>query len=352
MIDLKDKKILIIKLRYIGDTLSIVPVIENLKFNAPDATVDVMVQKGTEDVIRYHPDINKVIIYDRNEARQGIFSTLTYYRKLVSKMRSVKYDYILDFTLGDRAAVVSFLSGAPERITYREASTLSHILMTHIVEADPFKSHIVDHQLKALEYFGITTFNRSMSIHEPPEVEAKVSGLLKDSGIEKDSWCIAIHPGARGKLRQWRSERFAQIIDRIKNKYNASILLIGGPDERTVLDDVERAVTTQLSLRSTDLTLLEMASLLKKCRLFIGNDSAPGHIAAAAGCSTLSVFGPTFPHMWSPLAQKGEVIFKDVPCCGCKQLACIRPDDICMDMILVDEVWEKVETLLKSCELK
>ena len=106
----------------------------------------------------------------------------------------------------------------------------------------------------------------------------------------------------------------------------------------------------QASFKSTDLTLLEMAGLLKRCQLFIGNDSAPGHIAAAVNCPTLTLFGPTFPHMWRPISSMGEVVFKNVPCCGCRQENCIRPEKNCMDMIGVDEVWEKVEELLPKLD--
>ena len=65
--DLNGKKIIIIKLRYIGDTISIIPIVENLKRNAPDTRLDIMVHKGTEEVLEFHPDIRKIWKYDRNQ---------------------------------------------------------------------------------------------------------------------------------------------------------------------------------------------------------------------------------------------------------------------------------------------
>lgn len=346
--DLNGKKILIIKLRYIGDTISIIPVVENLKREVPNADVDVMVHKGTEDVLSFHPDIRKVWIYDRNLARKNIITAISYHVTLIKNMRSERYDMVIDFTHGDRAAFLAFMTGAPERITYQDSSTLSHLLMNRVIESDRLKQHIVDYQLEALKYFGINTFKREMTIHIPESAESRMNHLLSVSGIHHDSLNVAIHPGARGGLRQWRAERFAEIARRLKDTYNADIILIGGPGEDALVDAVEKRMGFKASFRSTNLRLLEVASLLGRCRLFIGNDSAPGHMAAALGCPHLILFGPTFPHMWRPLGDRGDVIFKNVSCCGCPQERCDCPEKNCMDLIEVDEVWEKVEKLFVS----
>jgi ADP-heptose:LPS heptosyltransferase len=107
-----------------------------------------------------------------------------------------------------------------------------------------------------------------------------------------------------------------------------------------------------VSLRLTDLSLLELGAFLRRCSLFIGNDSAPGHIAGAVNCPNLILFGPTFPHMWRPLSPVGEVIFKDVSCCGCRQETCIRPEENCMELIEVEEVWEKVQEMLSQSQVQ
>ncbi|MBW2609681.1 MAG: glycosyltransferase family 9 protein [Deltaproteobacteria bacterium] len=344
--DLNGKKILIIKLRYIGDTLSIIPVVENLKRNAAHAEVDVMVHKGTEDVLAFHPDIRKIWVYDRIKAQKKIVSTICYHKSFIKNMRYEKYDFVIDFTHGDRAAFLSFMIGAPQRITYRDSSTLSRILMNRIIDSDPFKHHIVDHQLESLRYFGMDTFKREMTVHIPESSELHIDHLLSTAGIGHDSLNVAIHPGARGKLRQWKPERFAEIARRLRDVYKANIILIGGAKEGDLVDAVEREMGFPASFGSTELSLLEMAALLRRCSLFLGNDSAPGHIAAAVKCPSLTLFGPTFPHMWRPLDPVGEVVFKDVPCCGCKQKICTRPDNSCMDLIEADEVWNKVERLI------
>jgi heptosyltransferase-2 len=346
MIDMGGKRLLIIKLRYIGDTLSLLPVIENLREKARNVTVDVMVNKGTEEVLSYHPGIKKLWIYDRHLAKINTFSSISYHINFIKNLRSEKYDIAIDFTHGDRAAFLAFMTGAPERITYQDSSTLSHILMNHFIRSDPSKYHIVDYQLQSLRPFGMDHFERRMRLYLHESLDLRVDHLLSASGISHDTLVALIHPGARGRLRQWRPERFAEIARRLMERYGAAIILLGGPGEDDLVEEVERWMGFSASFKSTHLSLLEMAALLKRCHIFIGNDSAPAHIAAAVDCPQLILFGPTFPHMWRPISHMGEVVFKNVPCCGCRQERCIRPSDHCMDLIEVNEVWEKVEKLL------
>lgn len=349
MIDLNNKKILIIKLRYIGDTLSIVPVVGALKQNVPTAVVDVMVHRNTEDLVTHHPDINNVLIYDRSAARNSAISSVSYHINFIKALRAERYDVVIDFTLGDRAAFLSFMTGAPHRISYRDSSTLSHILMNQIVDSDPSSKHIVDYQLESLQHLGISSFEKNMMIHIPEAVREKTDILFKTIGLnESMDLRVVIHPGARGIFRQWKPERFGEIARLLKEIYNVKIILVGGPGEQNIVDKVERAMGFSASFRSTEMGLLDMAALFEKSHLFIGNDSAPGHIAAAVNCPSISLFGPTFPHMWRPYGNNGEAIFKELPCCGCRQEKCIRPEESCMDLIKTEEVWEKVEGLLKT----
>ena len=348
VMDLAGKKVLLIKLRYIGDTLSMIPVVDNLKGKVSDIIVDVMVNRGTEDVLIYHPDIRKLWVYDRKLARKNIVSSAYYHKRLIRQLRLENYDFVIDFTHGDRAAFLSFMTGAPNRITYQNSTKLSHLVMNRFILSDPFKYHIVDYQLESLRSFGLDNFNRTLKIHIPDFIHEDIDNLLSRSEVSSKSPRVLIHPGTRGRLRQWRPERFAEIARRLKENYRAAIFLVGGPEEAELVEKVERDMGFPASLKSTGLNLLLLAALLNRCQLFIGNDSAPGHIAAAVNCPNLTLFGPTFPHMWRPLSSRGEVVFKDVPCCGCRQERCIRQDNNCMDLIEVDEVWEKVQELIST----
>jgi predicted lipopolysaccharide heptosyltransferase III len=345
-VDLNGKHILIVKLRYIGDTLSIVPVVENLKRKAPESLVDVLVNRGTEPVVIHHPDIRNTWVYDYRLSKRAGYRSLRYQLGLFRRLRRCRYDVVIDFTHGDRAAVISFLTGAPVRVTHAHAGTLSQWLMNRFADSDPAAHHIVDHQLASLEELGLDGLEPTTSLHVPAPVRRAVERRIEAAELPGGRPWVAVHPGARGELRRWRGERFAELIERLRAETSAAVLLVGGPGEEAVLEAVQARLGRPTDLCSCDLGLLELGELLRRCALFVGNDSAPGHLAAAAGCPTVSLFGPTFPHMWRPLGRRGEVLFKDPPCCGCRQEACARPDAWCMDLIGVDEVWRAVLRLL------
>lgn len=349
--NLEGKKALIIQLQYIGDTIAIIPLVENLKEKIPTATVDLMLNQGTELLLAHHPDIRKIWRYDRKTAKINILSELRYSINLIKQLRSEKYDVVICLTAGDRASFLSFATGASLRLTHYSSSHLSRLLMNQFVRPrDGETPHFVDYHLEILRFLGIGNCKKNFTIHIPPPVATEVDRQLAGAGISEGSLLVALHPGARKKWRQWPPGRFAQIARLLRDRFHAAIILVGGPDEEELVRSVESNMGFPPALRSNSLNLLEMAALFARCHLFIGNDSAPGHIASAVACPTLTLFGPTFPQLSRPYGAGGEVIFKNLPCCGCRQEEdfCPRPENTCMHLIEVDEVWEKVETLLTA----
>ncbi len=348
---LEGKKILILQLLYIGDTIAIIPLVENLKNSVPFLAVDIMVNQGTESLLAHHPDIRKVWTYDRKSAKRNILSELRYSANLIKRLRSEKYDVVISLTVGDRASFLSFATGAPLRLTHYSPSRLSRFLMNQFVHLEGDKPlHFVDYNLELLRFWGISNYHKNFRIHIPQTVAADIDRQLAAAGINKAPLMVAIHPGARKKMRQWPPERFARIARLLRERYQAAIILVGGPDEEGIVDKMEENMGFQPAFRSTGLSLLELAALFARCHLFLGNDSAPGHIAAAVNCPTLTLFGPNFPQLCQPIGPRAAVIFKNLPCCGCRheEEFCLHPQDTCMQQIEVDEVWEKIEALLTT----
>ncbi len=347
-IQLSRQKILIVKLQYVGDTMSVVPVVAALKRHAPGLTVDVLIHKECAELIAHHSDIRKVWVYDRDQAKKSFFSTITYHLPLIAKLRREKFDIVIALTQGERPFFLSLATGAPVRLTYRIASVITR-MMNAIPEGKTTRRHFIEVDVDILRYFGIENRDVNLMIPIPEEVRARILKRLA-LVISPGQTTVAIHPGARKKTRQWKPERFAQITARLRDRYGAAIVLLGGADEQGLLDDIERLMGFPAALKSSSLSLLDMAAVFAECRLFIGNDSGPGHIAAAVGCPTLSLFGPNYPVLCRPYSASGEVIFKNLDCCGCRQEEhlCVRPDDTCMDLISVDEVWSAAQKILEG----
>ena len=338
-------KILIIKLRYIGDTLTLLPVVRAIKKERPDSHVAVMIYKGTEGILRYQKEIDEIILIDRKEIKQSIF-----FKRLQNGLKTCidvykkGVDIVIDLTGSDRSGLIAWATRARLRIGAPLGNLWERFAYHELIEGNPQKEHIVDYQLASLKRLGFHTQEADATIIVPQEIEKRVREQWASAINSKP--LIIIHPGARGSLRRWREERFAQVADRLINTYHAHIVLIGGPSEEDTLDQVEARMARKPAARTTSLPLIEVAALLKQAQLFIGNDTATGHIAAGVGTPHVILFGPTFPHLWAPRGARGFSIFKSPDCCGCRQISCPKKENPCMDWISAEEVWKAAISLL------
>jgi len=338
-------KVLIIKLRYIGDTLTLLPVLRAIKQNKPEARVSLMIYKGTEGILAYQKGIAEIILLDRREMKQrSLFKRFSYDLKTLREVYKKKFDWVIDLTSSDRSGFISWATRSRLRIGAPLGNPLERFAYHRLIEADPQKTHILDYQLASLKEFGLAVQEPDTTIFIPEEITKKIDEQWILTNNSKP--LVIIHPGARKPRRQWREEHFAQIADRLKAKYNARIFLIGGPGEESILDRVEGQMAQKPEAQTTSLPLIEVAALLNRAQLFIGNDTATGHIAAGVGTPHIILFGPTFPHLWAPKGAKGISIFKSPDCCGCRQASCLQKDNPCMDWIGVEDVWEAVGELL------
>lgn len=338
-------KVLIIKLRYIGDTLTLLPVARAIKENWPDSRVAVMIYKDTEGILAYQKEIDEMILIDREEIkRRGLFKRLQNSLKTCIDVYRKGVDIVIDLTGSDRSGFISWATRARLRIGAPLGNLLERLAYHELIEADPQKDHIIDYQLASLKRLGLQTREADTNIFIPEEIEKRVREQW--ASVIDSKPLIVIHPGARGSLRRWREERFAQVADRLIDTRNAHIILIGGPREVDTLDQVGARMARRPDARTTSLPLIEVAALLKQAQLFIGNDTATGHIAAGVGTPHVILFGPTFPHLWAPRGAKGFSIFKSPDCCGCSQITCLKEENPCMDWISVEEVWKAAMGLL------
>ncbi len=338
-------KVLIIKLRYIGDTLTLLPVLRAIKQKRPDAQVFLMIYKGTEGILAYQKGIDEIITANREEMkRKSLFQRIRYNVKILKDAYQKKFDWVIDLTSSDRSALISLATRAPKRIGAPLGNLLERFAYHELIQGDPKKIHIIDYQLGSLKKLGFPPQEADMVLFVPDEIEKRIQEQF--ASVLDSHPLVVIHPGARRRLRQWRAERFAQIADRLIKSYNAHIILLGGPGEEKNLDQVEAKMAEKPGGKTTSLPLIEVAALLKHAKLFIGNDTATGHIAAGVGTPHIILFGPSFPHLWAPRGAKGISIFKSPDCCGCRQISCVKKENPCMDWITVEEVWEAVGELL------
>ena len=165
---------------------------------------------------------------------------------------------------------------------------------------------------------------------------------------------VAVAPGGGESAKRtmptkrWPVQSYIELVQRLHNERSCRVILVGGPGDRKITNRITQACPDCLD--ATDLSFGDMASILRRCNLFIGNDSAPHHIASSVGTPCIGIFGPTDPHQWAPLDQNSSVIIKPVECHPClidetfPKCSHIR----CLTSVTVDGIWQQLESTLPS----
>jgi len=329
------RNILVIKLRYIGDVLLATPALRALREYYPTAKLTIMVNQGTEDMVKYHSDLHDVLVVERS----GIAAQL----RALHQVRQRRFDCVIDLTDGDRSAILSWCSGAPVRIGFNDEHRWRGRLYSTIISAGPTIVHRVERDLAALSPLGIASKSGPLVLHTSKEDEDAADRLLQEFGVMGADGSLAkplviLHPGARYWFKAWPAERFAVLADRLSETYGCRILLGGGAQDVEIAHAICGLAKSSPIVLAGRATLLQFAAVLKRCALFVGNDNGAMHMAAAVGTPVVGLFGPSNPLEWGPQGQRVSVIYKELDCRQCFHPTCFRGEENCMRQISVDEV--------------
>ena len=323
------QNILIIKLRYIGDVILCTPLVRALRTTYPKANISFLVNPGTEGVLHHHPDLQDVLILPR----ENVFNQLGF----LWNLRARKFDAVLDLTDGDRSAFITATTGALKRIGFNNENRWRGIFYTHRVEARYGNMHMIDYHGQAGVPLGIQGDLGFPSIYIGEEEEKRALQILRENQLQEQPYAI-IHPTARYWSKAWPADRFAALIDRFA-KQGLATLLVGSEKDQNVGREIQEISNSHPISIMGKTSILELAALMKRSVLFVGNDGGPMHMAAAMGCPVLGIFGPTDPAVWGPRGKMVKVIYKGFDCDACFLPGCLRGEESCLKIITVDEVY-------------
>jgi len=308
--NIKDiKNILVIKLRHIGDVLLTIPVFRALRESFPAAKISALINSGTEGVLVDNPLIDNIIIFKRDIKR---FNSIRRYKAELSFLKDIRkhsFDMTVDLTGGDRAAIVSFLSGAKYRIgidPMGRGFIGKRYLYSHLSRPSG-TSHMVLQNLEILKKVGISTKDLSVNIYIDKETEISIESMFQVYGIKDTDVIVHIHPTSRWLFKCWRDEFMAEIIKWfIKRDIKVIITSSQNKDELIKVNQIISLIKNCENYKknlidlSGKTTLKQLAAISKKATIFFGVDSAPMHIAAAVNTPVVSLFGPSGAFNWGP----------------------------------------------------
>ncbi len=181
----------------------------------------------------------------------------------------------------------------------------------------------------------------ALDFRVPPELAGRLRALL-DGRLVKRPLAV-IHPGASVSYKLWPKEHFARLARGLRAAGLAVVWIGAGERDAEVVASIERELPESPAINFCDrLSLPELVALFRQSRLFIGCDSGPMHLAAAAGLPVFALFGPSREAIWAPLGEYSEVLRGESPCAAdCDAWHC-RNDYHCLRSLTPEHVLARV----------
>ncbi len=370
------KKILIRGVNWIGDAVLTIPAIRAVRHAFPDTHISLLVNPRVAEIFKENPDINEIILYE--EKYRGIAGKF----KLAKILRARGFDTAILLQNAFDAALMSWLSGIPERIGYRRDWRRFLLTKAVPVKEDILRQHQVYYYLNLLkESLDIETDSDEPLLYlNEHEIHQAQALLTQSFNLNPDSPIIGINPGATyGSAKRWFPERFAELIRRIINELNGRVVLFGSKSEVEIAKEITRTVNNQITNPPSPLptgqarpftprrtsskgeilnlagktNLRELAALLSECDAFITNDSGPMHIASALLVPVVAIFGSTDRTITGPFGEGHRTISKDISCSPCLERECpvdktrSREGHLkCMTEITTEDVFSALQDIL------
>jgi len=343
-------RILIIQLWGIGETILTLPAIRALREKYKNANITVLATQRNAAVYENNKDVDKIIVL-----RMNVFSIKMF---MLAHLKS--YDLVVDFEeYLNISALISLFAGK-ERLGFGQSFRGTTYTKTRNYND---KQHTSQTFLDLVRVLGCDLkFNKLIKLKTTGKEQKPIKEFFEKHNIAGKKLVIGIAPGAAesARSRMWPLHKYAKLIDKLIEKYKRkkpAVLLIGADFD----NEVNKKVMSMIKHKKRVIncagrfSLRETFYMIEKCKVFIGNDSGPMHIAAAQGVKTIGLFGPNTPVRWAPLGKGNISLYHKQFCSPCihthrgRVPECIfGKDNKCMKAISTDEVVKGVERLIKK----
>ena len=340
------KRILIIKLRAIGDVVLATPVIENLKQHFPEAHLTFLTEEASAEVVRWNPFLDELIVLPLKSWKQlGFTKSWRMQIKFYLNLRRKRFDLVIDLFGNPRSALLTWLTGASERIGYDFRGR--HYAYNRVISTrNKSIRHEVLFHLDSLSALDVPAQVRNPLVVVPKMAMIRAVRWLTDKNMVNRK-IIGLNPGGGWDIKRWPPDKFGRLADLLINHFDVEILILWGPGEEQLVEEVVNSMKHSPQVLPQT-TLLELAGYLQCCHLLISNDSGPMHIAAALDVTTIGIFWPTDPEGQGPWGNKHIVVQQDkVDCLGCNRTDCLI-GNICLTTLEPEDVLAKIDASLPS----
>ena len=340
-------RILLTRLKFIGDIILTTPLIQSLRETFPAAFIAYLGDSEAVSLLEGNPYLNEIIPVDFS--KHGAFQRA----QLFYRLNRQRFDLVIDLFCNPRSALLSFATRAPVRVG-GDLPGRGRLYTVKIKDDGTPKSAIAFHY-QSLKAVGIESKHFQTKIYLTDDEKKEARRYLEWQDIDFSRPLVALHGGGTWPAKLWPAERFADLADMVVAKMHGQIVLTRGPLDGEIVKRIESAVVGRV-LSLPVLPLRQVAAILSQCSAYVANDSGPMHIAPAVGTPTIGLFGPGEETIWFPYtpdhpggSEKHVALRRDVPCHPCHLNVCNRAGDEymeCMKLLSVKDVFDAVRERL------
>jgi len=335
------RRLLVVLPNWFGETLFATPFLRAVRGAYPDGWIAAMGVPRAQEVLAHNPRVDARILYDE----QGEHRSLPGKLQVIRRLRAERFDlaWVLRRSLTRTGLLLA--GGIPARIGFGNAK--SGWLLTERVGAVDGPVHKAATYLRLLEPLGLHASLGSYEYYVAEPEREEASRWWAREGLDRRRPVVVLHVGANWPHKQWPSERFAALANRLSDQ-GGSVVLTGGPEDRRVIEAILPRFAPRPVVLAGTTTLRQLAACLERADLVVANDTGVLHIASALGRPTVGLYGPTSPTITGPLGDPRRNLVVHHPDC-CPYVPCRRPDDghLGMSSISVEEVFAAAMTLLR-----
>lgn len=316
-LDQDPKRILVMALCPIGDTLFLTPALARLRRRFPRAQLSVVVSASNEGILADNPDVDERMLFPE----RGDEPELVRFARGVARLSQERPDLIVSFSAA--GALVVMLARLRARHIGLEMPMLWGLFGAH---NETYRNrHAIDHYYHAIGSVApdpIAGESRAPRFYLTGESRRAARELLIADGLKSGDLIVTMHVGGDGfnGRKRWAPARFARVANMLVERFNAHIILVGGKADIPMTDATAALIPRNARSLVGKTSLKVTAALIEASALFIGNDSSPLHIAAAVGAPSVGIYGPSDWTEFHPVGQEGyrnRVVHSDLPCSPC-----------------------------------
>ncbi|WP_447968242.1 lipopolysaccharide heptosyltransferase II [Nitrospira sp. M1] len=329
---------------WIGDAVMCTPALMDIRECFPHAKITLWARPAIAELLRDHPSINTVLLYQHRGTHAGMMGKV----RLIQELRAQEFQVAILLQNAFEAAFLSLCASIPHRWGY--GTDGRSFLLSKAVPLGHGKKDL--HQVRYYQSFiqqalGYTLPRRMQLVafdHDEDSVNQRFPEVVTENG----EYMIGLNPGSvYGSSKRWLPDRFAELADRVLDHIRhlagsaatVKCVLVGGPGEELLANNIASLMQSTPIVLSGKTSLRELMVIIKRCSLFITNDTGPMHIAAAFHVPLVAIFGSTDPGYTAPFGLEDAVVQESVRCAPCFLRSC-PIDHRCMTQVTVQQAYE------------